>query len=115
YPNARQYKTVASALVKAYPFLESSTEGGEGAWIDGIKGKFKRGRRTVTSYVDVSQTMGGENGFDRMSGDEEMGEEKLAQTSGGQKRPRHDFEGDSDEGHYESGEMPRNANGKDMV
>jgi len=29
YPNARQYKTVASALVKAYPFLESSTDGGE--------------------------------------------------------------------------------------
>ncbi|CAF4623121.1 unnamed protein product [Rotaria socialis] len=118
YPNARQYKTVASALVKAYPFLESSTEGGEvsnfGAWIDGIKGKFKRGRRTVTSYVDVAQTMGGENGFDRMSGDEEMGEEKLAQTSGGQKRSRHDFEVDSDEGHYESGEMPRNPNGKDM-
>ena len=29
YPNARQYKTVASALVKSYPFLESSTDGGE--------------------------------------------------------------------------------------
>lgn len=29
YPNARQYKTVAAALVKAYPFLESSTDGGE--------------------------------------------------------------------------------------
>jgi len=29
YPNARQYKTVASALVKTYPFLESSTDGGE--------------------------------------------------------------------------------------
>jgi hypothetical protein len=29
YPNARQYKTVASALVKSYPFLETSTDGGE--------------------------------------------------------------------------------------
>lgn len=29
YPNARQYKTVATALVKNYPFLESSTDGGE--------------------------------------------------------------------------------------
>lgn len=29
YPNARQYKTVATALVKAYPFLETSAEGGE--------------------------------------------------------------------------------------
>ncbi|CAF4103084.1 unnamed protein product [Rotaria socialis] len=92
YPNARQYKTVASALVKAYPFLETSTDGGEGAWIDGIKGKFKRGRRTVTSYVDVAQSMTGENGYDRMSGDEELGEEKLAQTSNGQKRSRHEFE-----------------------
>ncbi|CAF2658512.1 unnamed protein product [Rotaria sp. Silwood2] len=113
YPNARQYKTVASALVKTYPFLESSTEGGEGAWIDGIKGKFKRGRRTATSFIDVTQSMSGENGFDRTSGDEEIGEEKLAQTSGGQKRSRHDFEVDSDEGHYESGEMPRPTNGKE--
>ncbi|CAF4714388.1 unnamed protein product [Rotaria sp. Silwood1] len=113
YPNARQYKTVASALVKSYPFLESSTEGGEGAWIDGIKGKFKRGRRTVTSYVDATQSMSGENGYDRISGDEEIGEEKLAQTSGGQKRLRHEFEVDSDEGHYESGEMPRTTNGKE--
>lgn len=87
----------------------------QGAWIDGIKGKFKRGRRTATSYVDVSQAMNGENGFDRMSGDEEVGEEKLAQTSGGQKRSRHDFEVDSDDGHFESGEMPRNINGKDNV
>ncbi|UJR08573.1 hypothetical protein I4U23_012832 [Adineta vaga] len=113
YPNARQYKTVASALVKNYPFLESSTEGGEGAWIDGIKGKFKRGRRTITSYVDAAQSMGAENGFDRMSGDDELGEEKLAQTSGGHKRPRHEFEVDSDDEHYESGEMPMNGNGKD--
>ncbi|CAF0958881.1 unnamed protein product [Adineta steineri] len=113
YPNARQYKTVASALVKSYPFLETSTEGGEGAWIDGIKGKFKRGRRTITSYVDAAQSMNAENGYDRMSGDEELGEEKLAQTSGGQKRSRHEFEVDSDDGQYESGEMPINGNGKD--
>ncbi|CAF0997001.1 unnamed protein product [Adineta ricciae] len=113
YPNARQYKTVAAALVKTYPFLESSTEGGEGAWIDGIKGKFKRGRRTITSYVDAAQSMGGENGFDRMSGDDELGEEKLAQTSGGHKRSRHQFEVDSDDEHYETGEMPLNGNGKD--
>lgn len=33
YPNARQYKTVASALVKTYPFLESSTDGGEVSYI----------------------------------------------------------------------------------
>ena len=60
YPNARQYKTVASALVKSYPFLErTSTDGGEGAWIDGIKGKFKRGRRTVTSLMDANQSMSG--------------------------------------------------------
>ena len=102
YPNARQYKTVASALVKSYPFLESSTDGGEvsdidrpphvsfqiifqGAWIDGIKGKFKRGRRTATSYADAAQALAGENGYDRMSGDEELGEEKVAQTSNGQK------------------------------
>lgn len=57
--------------------------------------------------------MGGENGFDRMSGDEELGEEKLAQTSNGQKRPRHEFEVDSDDGQYETGEMP--PNGKDVV
>ncbi|CAF0902907.1 unnamed protein product [Adineta steineri] len=113
YPNARQYKTVASALVKSYPFLETSTEGGEGAWIDGIKGKFKRGRRTITSYVDAAQSLNAENGYDRMSGDEELGEEKLAQTSGGQKRSRHEFEVDSDDGQYESGEMPINGNGKD--
>jgi len=113
YPNARQYKTVASALVKSYPFLESSTDGGEGAWIDGIKGKFKRGRRTATSYVDVAQAMAGENGYDRMSGDEELGEEKIAQTSNGQKRSRHEFELDSDDGQYETGEMPTNGNGKD--
>ena len=85
----------------------------QGAWIDGIKGKFKRGRRTATSYVDMSQSMGGENGFDRMSGDEELGEEKLAHSSNGQKRSRHDFELDSDDGQYESGEMP--TNGKDTV
>jgi hypothetical protein len=59
--------------------------------------------------------MGGENGYDRMSGDEETGEEKLAETSGGQKRSRHEFEVDSDDGHYESGEMPINGNGKDTV
>ena len=57
--------------------------------------------------------MGGENGYDRMSGDEELGEEKLAQTSNGQKRSRHEFEVDSDDGQYESGEMP--GNGKDAV
>lgn len=85
----------------------------QGAWIDGIKGKFKRGRRTVTSYVDVAQSLAGENGYDRMSGDEELGEEKLAQTSNGQKRSRHEFEVDSDDGQYESGEMP--TNGKDAV
>ncbi|CAF1040547.1 unnamed protein product [Rotaria sordida] len=113
YPNARQYKTVASALVKAYPFLESSTEGGEGAWIDGIKGKFKRGRRTATSYVDATQSMSGENGYDRISGDEELGEEKLTKTSGGQKRSRLEFEVDSDDGHYESGEMPRIIHAKE--
>jgi hypothetical protein len=114
YPNARQYKTVASALVKTYPFLESSTEGGEGAWIDGIKGKFKRGRRTVTSYVDAAHALGVENGYDRLSGDEELGEERLiAQTSAGQKRARHEFEVDSDDGHYETGEMPMNGRRKD--
>jgi hypothetical protein len=60
--------------------------------------------------------MGGENGYDRMSGDEELGEEKLAQTSGGQKRSRHEFEVDSDDGHYESGEMPmNNGHRKDSV
>ena len=59
--------------------------------------------------------MSGENGYDRMSGDEELGEEKLAQTSNGQKRPRHEFELDSDDGQYESGEMPTNGNGKDTV
>lgn len=57
--------------------------------------------------------MAGENGYDRMSGDEELGEEKLAQTSNGQKRSRHEFEVDSDDGQYESGEMP--TNGKDAV
>jgi hypothetical protein len=77
----------------------------KGAWIDGIKGKFKRGRRTVTSYLDAAQSMGGENGYDRMSGDEEIGEERSAQTSGGQKRPRHEFEVDSSDGQYESGEL----------
>lgn len=98
YPNARQYKTVASALVKAYPFLESSTDGGEGAWIDGIKGKFKRGRRTVTSYIDAPQALG----------DEELGENR-------QKRSRHEFEVDSDDGHFESGEMQiTNVHGKDI-
>lgn len=50
-----------------------------------------------------------------MSGDEELGEEKLAQTSNGQKRSRHEFEVDSDDGQYESGEMPSNGNGKDAV
>lgn len=50
-----------------------------------------------------------------MSGDEELGEEKLAQTSNGQKRSRHEFEVDSDDGQYESGEMPSNENGKDAV
>lgn len=115
YPNARQYKTVASALVKAYPFLESSTEGGEGAWIDGIKGKFKRGRRTVTSYMDANQSLTGENGcYDRMSGDEEAAEEKSAQTSGGQKRSRHEFEVDSEDDHYESAEMGTNGNDKEI-
>jgi hypothetical protein len=59
--------------------------------------------------------MNGENGYDRMSGDEELGEEKLAQTSNGQKRSRNDFELDSDDGQYESGEMPTNGNGKDVV
>jgi hypothetical protein len=87
----------------------------KGAWIDGIKGKFKRGRRTATSLIDATQSMGTENGFDRMSGDEEIGEEKLAQTSGGQKRSRHEFEVDSDDGHYESGEMPMNGHEKDAV
>ncbi|CAF3625673.1 unnamed protein product [Adineta steineri] len=115
YPNARQYKTVASALVKSYPFLESSTDGGEGAWIDGIKGKFKRGRRTATSHFDASQSMTGENGYDRMSGDDELGEEKLAQTSNGQKRSRHEFEVDSDDGQYESGEMPTNGKDNDQT
>jgi hypothetical protein len=57
--------------------------------------------------------MGGENGYDRMSGDDEIGEEKFAQTSNGQKRSRHEFEVDSDDGQYESGEMP--TNGKDVV
>ena len=61
----------------------------------------------------MSQSMGGENGFDRMSGDEELGEEKLAHSSNGQKRSRHEFELDSDDGQYESGEMP--TNGKDTV
>jgi hypothetical protein len=65
--------------------------------------------------MDVTQSMGSENGFDRMSGDEELGEEKLAQTSNGQKRSRHEFEVDSDDGQYESGEMPTNGNGKDAV
>ena len=42
-----------------------------------------------------------------MSGDEELGEEKvIAQTSNGQKRSRHEFEVDSDDEHYENGEMP---------
>ncbi len=80
-----------------------------------IKGKFKRGRRTATSYADAAQALAGENGYDRMSGDEELGEEKLAQTSNGQKRPRHEFELDSDDGQYESGEMPTNGDGKDAV
>jgi hypothetical protein len=65
--------------------------------------------------MDVTQSMGSENGFDRMSGDDELGEEKLAQTSNGQKRSRHEFEVDSDDGQYESGEMPTNGNGKDAV
>ena len=56
--------------------------------------------------------MAGENGYDRMSGDEELGEEKLTQISNGQKRSRHEFEVDSDDGQYESGEMP--TNGKDV-
>ncbi len=59
--------------------------------------------------------MGGENGYDRMSGDEELGEERSAQPSGGQKRPRHEFEVDSNDGHYESGEMPMNGHRKDTV
>ncbi len=89
----------------------------KGAWIDGIKGKFKRGRRTATSYVDAAQALGVENGYDRLSGDEELGEKRLAaQTSvPGQKRARHEFEVDSDDEHYETGEMPMNGHGKDSV
>ena len=63
----------------------------------------------------MAQSMAGENGYDRMSGDEELGEEKLAQASNGQKRSRHEFEVDSDDGQYESGEMPNHENGKDAV
>ena len=98
YPNARQYKTVATALVKAYPFLESSSDGGEvsnqkffcdftrilhiqGAWIDGIKGKFKRGRRILTSHFDASQ----DNGVD--NSDEEIPEERCSP-----KRSRQEFD-----------------------
>ena len=65
--------------------------------------------------MDAAQNLAGENGFDRMSGDEEMGEEKFAQTSNGQKRSRHEFEVDSDDGHYDSGDMNGQSNGKDAV
>ncbi|CAF0787632.1 unnamed protein product [Didymodactylos carnosus] len=113
YPNARQYKTVASALVKAYPFLEQSTDGGESAWVDGIKGKFKRGRRTVTSYTDVVQPS--ENGMDNSNG--HLGGGSIDQFDDndenkphGQKRSRHELELDtySDNEDYESGEMMEN-------
>ncbi|CAF1088692.1 unnamed protein product, partial [Didymodactylos carnosus] len=113
YPNARQYKTVASALVKAFPFLEQSTDGGESAWVDGIKGKFKRGRRTVTNYVDAVQSS--ENGMDNSNG-HPGGNGSVDQFNDdenklhGQKRSRHEFELDtySDNGDYESGEMMEN-------
>ena len=65
--------------------------------------------------MDAAQNLAGENGFDRMSGDEELGEEKFAQTSNGQKRSRLEFEVDSDDGHYESAEMNGQTNGKDLV
>ena len=75
----------------------------KGAWIDGIKGKFKRGRRTVTSYADAAQALG----------DDELAENRLASSH---KRSRHEFEGDSDDGHFESGEMQiTNVRGKDLV
>ncbi len=70
----------------------------------------------MTSYVDAAHALGVENGYDRLSGDEELGEERLiAQTSAGQKRARHEFEVDSDDGHYETGEMPMNGRRKDSV
>ena len=66
--------------------------------------------------MDANQSLSGENGYDRMSGDEELGEEKvIAQTSNGQKRSRHEFEVDSDDEHYENGEMPLNGNDKEAV
>lgn len=66
--------------------------------------------------MDANQSLSGENGYDRMSGDDELGEEKvIAQTSNGQKRSRHEFEVDSDDEHYENGEMPLNGNDKEAV
>ena len=65
--------------------------------------------------MDAAQNLAGENGFDRMSGDEELGEEKFAQTSNGQKRSRHEFEVDSDDGNYETNDMNGHTNGKDAV
>ena len=85
------------------------------AWIDGIKGKFKRGRRTATSHVDVVQSISSENAYDRLSGDDERSNERLTKMSSGRKRSRHSFEVDSDEEHYETGEMPRNTDEKESV
>ena len=88
----------------------------QAAWIDGIKGKFKRGRRTVSSYVDAANALRGENGYDRSPGEEELGEERLvSQTSNGHKRARLEFELDSPEDHYESGELSMNGHAKEPV
>lgn len=66
--------------------------------------------------MDANQSMSGENAYDRMSGDEELGEEKhLAQTSSGQKRSRHEFEVESDEEHEENHPTQPNGNGKETV
>lgn len=51
----------------------------QSAWIDGIKGKFKRGRRILTSHFDAAQDNGAENS------DEEILEEPCSQ-----KRSRHE-------------------------
>lgn len=53
----------------------------QGAWIDGIKGKFKRGRRILTNHLDTTHENGGDNS------DDEIIEERSSQ-----KRARQEFE-----------------------
>jgi hypothetical protein len=65
--------------------------------------------------MDANQSAMGENGCDRMSGDEEQGDEKLVQSSNGQKRLRDEFELESDDGQCESGNMANNGHDKDQV